>query len=142
MTNVKDSSFSFVSFHVMKSVMNFSHYNMQDKLDIDIEPTGIFDEESFTYLLTLKTKVRVASLDLDLIEVISESKFHFSESFDEVPGYFTLNAPAITFPYLRSYISALSSLSGLQNIMLPILNLVEVGNKLKENFVRKSKAED
>lgn len=41
----------------------------------------------------------------------------------------TVNAPAIAFPYLRSFLSILTMQAGYQPIMLPSVNFVEIVRK-------------
>ncbi len=45
-----------------------------------------------------------------------------------------MNAPAILFPYIRSYISTLSTLSGLSPIVLHTLNLTSLKDELLDNI--------
>ena len=49
--------------------------------------------------------------------------FEFDEDLTNKQLFFSQNAPAILFPYIRAYISALTALSGIPTITLPTLNL-------------------
>ena len=49
-------------------------------------------------------------------------------------GYFLTNAPALIFPYVRSYISAVTALSGLSAINLPVMNLSSLKPLLQANI--------
>ena len=53
---------------------------------------------------------------------------------ERLGAFFTMNAPAIIFPYIRGYISMLTSLSGCGNVLLPTLNLTSLGEKLAQNI--------
>ena len=59
------------------------------------------------------------------IEVHAEGYFEFEQDITEVEKgiFFKTSAPAILFPYIRAYISTLSSLSGVAPVILPTLNL-------------------
>jgi preprotein translocase subunit SecB len=59
------------------------------------------------------------------IEVKSEGYFEFEKDItaDERKVFFNTSAPAILFPYIRAYIGALTSLSGINPVILPTLNL-------------------
>jgi preprotein translocase subunit SecB len=59
------------------------------------------------------------------IAVKAEGYFEFDKGLDEEmkDAFFNTNAPAILFPYIRAYISTLSTLSGIKPIVLPTLNL-------------------
>jgi preprotein translocase subunit SecB len=133
MSEVKPSNFIFQNFRVLKSALNFSEIQQAD-YSININPKGEFNRRSKVYKLILDVKIN-SKLGVDIINIISESVFSFDDQVqDEIPPYFTLNAPAITFPYIRAYIAALTSLSGTGTMNLPTLNLVDLIEKLKENY--------
>lgn len=71
---------------------------------------NLFDEE---FSLQLE-----ARFDFELDDEMSEDfkSSHFP----------TINAPAISFPYLRAYISNLTLQSGIKPIILPSINFVEL----------------
>ena len=73
--------------------------------------------------------------------VLNDSKFnlrlemHFSFETDEPltdefvnSPFLKVNAPAIAFPYLRSYISNLTMQSGFGTVILPSVNFVKIAN--------------
>jgi preprotein translocase subunit SecB len=59
------------------------------------------------------------------IDVSAIGSFEFDNDLpaDERKAFFNSNAPAILFPYVRAYIGALTSLSGMNPVLLPTLNL-------------------
>lgn len=134
MSDAKLSTFSFRHFRIIRSSFNFSSTPDKD-MSITILPKGEYSKNTKLYTLTLNVKVNDKMLNLEVINIVCESQFVFDEEFtDEIPPYFTLNAPAISFPYIRSYVAALSALSGLGTLNLPILNLVDLVERLKSNF--------
>lgn len=62
-----------------------------------------------------------AIFNFELIDEIITEEFKLS-SFPKV------NGPAISFPYLRAYISNLTLQSGLDPVILPSINFVRFGN--------------
>lgn len=60
-----------------------------------------------------------------------ESPVPITAEFREGP-FPAVNAPAITYPYLRSFITTLTANAGIQPIILPILNLRTV---VKSNII-------
>ena len=52
---------------------------------------------------------------------------------ENLSSYFYVNAPAIIFPYIRSYIAALTALSGMPSVNLPLMNLGKMVKSLKDN---------
>lgn len=129
------AEFTFENFKVLKSNLIFPEYSISPSFNIDIEPKGVFSNSSMIYTLELKLIVQEQD-GREIINIISQSEFLFKGEFDEIPPYFTLNAPAIAYPYLRAYVSGLTSLSGMSTIGLPIMNLVSLAENLKKNFSR------
>ena len=50
-------------------------------------------------------------------------------------SFMSLNGPAIVFPYIRSFISSMSSLSGFETITLPTLNLSGYREQLIKDLI-------
>lgn len=133
MSNVKKSTFRFVGIKILRSELNFSSITPND-LAVEISPKGTYQRLSKVYTLNLEVKIK-DSLGSLIASVVSESQFLFEEEIgDSIPKYFTLNAPALTFPYIRAYISSLSSLSGLGALNLPLLNLVDLAKTLEKDL--------
>ena len=59
------------------------------------------------------------------IDVTMLGMFEFDKDIQETQSFTEVNAPAILFPYLRAYITTLSSLSGIHPIILPTLNMTK-----------------
>ena len=58
--------------------------------------------------------------------------FHVDQTIDEEfkqSDFIKINAPAIAFPYVRSYISNLTLQSGFDPIILPSVNFVQLSEK-------------
>ena len=65
-----------------------------------------------------------------------------------ITGYFTMDdvdtntlkkflsfkAPAILFPYVRAYVSSMTALAGMNQVILPTINLHSVGENLLEGL--------
>ena len=77
--------------------------------------------------------------------VLNDPKFnlqleiHFSFEADEAlteefksSSFLKINAPAIAFPYLRSYISNLTMQSGYDTVVLPSVNFVRIARDARE----------
>jgi preprotein translocase subunit SecB len=71
------------------------------------------------------------------IEIQSVANFDFSSEIEskKLNSFFYVNAPAILFPYIRAYISTLTTLSGLKPLILPTLNLSNLGKELEDNTI-------
>lgn len=126
------SSFKFNGYLVKHSEINLSE-NIPDgeKLKIEIEPSGIKKGIDFTLTLSLHLHDDGGLFDLKA-DVLGY--FTFKDEVNVIPNYFTLNAPAILFPYIRAYVSLLTSLSGKGTVNLPTLNLSGLSDKLRSKI--------
>lgn len=126
----------FLSFAVKESYFSF-HEIADYKIKIDFETKALVKPSVQKYILSLETQITEAN-GLMNIRVLSESVFDYDGQIDlEVlkGGVFTLNAPAIVFPYIRAYIASLTAISGVPTLNLPTLNLTVLGDRLKENIL-------
>ena len=60
-----------------------------------------------------------------VIKIKTQGFFEFDSDLEqkEKDVFFRTSAPAILFPYIRAYITTLSSLSGVKPVILPTLNM-------------------
>ncbi|HIY89198.1 MAG TPA: protein-export chaperone SecB [Candidatus Bacteroides pullicola] len=128
----KISPFKFNGYLVKHSEINLSE-NIPDgeELRIDIEPSGVKRGKDFTLTLCIHLYDNGG-----LIDVKAEVLGYFTLKNEEanVPDFLTRNAPAILFPYVRAYVSLLTSLSGKGTINLPTLNLSGLEGELRKNM--------
>lgn len=121
----KEAQFRFVNYRITESVIKLNpEVEPNDELEVNFEQTiGVHDTENRMRLL-LNTSIKDKNNALSII-VKAEGFFEFDEGLnkDMKEGFFNTNAPAILFPYIRAYISTLSTLSGIKPIVLPTLNL-------------------
>jgi preprotein translocase subunit SecB len=121
----KEAQFRFVNYRITESVIKLDpEVEPSDELEVNFEQTiGVHETENRMRLL-LNTSITDKNNALS-IAVKAEGYFEFDEGLDEdmKDGFFNANAPAILFPYIRAYISTLSTLSGIKPIVLPTLNL-------------------
>ncbi|NLJ01090.1 MAG: hypothetical protein GX371_08085 [Bacteroidales bacterium] len=95
-------------------------------LEIEIKRTNGVNGESNKFKLLLDVNVRDKNNSLN-IDISSEGFFEFDDELSESEKefFFNINALAILFPYIRAYISTLTSLSGIQPLILPTINLTK-----------------
>lgn len=131
----KKSPFKFNGYLVKHSEINLSEHIPDGKeLKIEIEPSGVKDGIDFTLTLSIHLHDEGGLFDLKA-EVLGY--FTFREEPGGIPDFFTLNAPAILFPYIRAYVSLLTSLSGRGTVNLPTLNLSGLAGKLRDSIIIK-----
>ena len=128
----KISPFKFDGYLIKHSEINISEEIPDaEALKIEISPKGIKNGKEFTLILHIAITNDSESIRIEM-EVYSY--FSFKDEVDKVDNYFTTNAPALVFPYIRGYISLLTSISGSGTITLPTLNLMSLGEELKSNI--------
>ena len=131
----KKAKIQFLRFLVKENHIVFR--NITDyKIEIDFDASGFIDQKESKYYLNLVANVKDEDDNFEL-SIVTESVFNFDEDADVnelIESMFTLNAPAIVFPYIRAYISSLTALSGMPTLTIPTLNLSKVGETLKQNI--------
>lgn len=55
-------------------------------------------------------------------------------SLNEIPHFFYANAVAIVFPYVRAFVTNITTQAGFAAIIIPILKLTQIGDELSHNF--------
>lgn len=131
--NVTKSSFQFVDHAIKKSIFIRKEGKTNNDFNIDIKPSGLINKKSKEFQLFLDLTISDKD-ESRLINVEVVGLFKFSGSLDDVWSFLVINAPAILFPYIRSYISALTALSGTDTIVLPTLNLMSLKNELENKI--------
>lgn len=65
------------------------------------------------------------------VNVVTDGYFSMPDSISEeqMAGLSEKNAPAILYPFIRAYISSLTSLAGIPGILLPTIDLTRSGSK-------------
>jgi len=125
----------FIKFQVLESHIVFKEKG-DYKVQIGFNPRGEVQKTNNLFYLKLGIQVKDED-DKFSVELDTLSTFKYSDesSLDEyINGLFVLNAPAIIFPYLRAFITNITSQSGMSPLILPTLNLSKLGDDLKENI--------
>ena len=137
MKEAPKSSFNFEGFKIIRSLFDRKEGTLGKNFQISFQPSGIHHLNENRFQLNLKTLI-VNDSELLRIEVdaLATYKIIGDNSPETLKNFFYLNAPAILFPYIRAYVSALSTLSGLAPVTLPTLNLSNLADELEKNTQR------
>lgn len=133
----KKAKFQFEGYRIDKSTFKRSPGEIGKSISIQFNPRAKFDSQSNLYELTLGLLIKDVSEVLE-IEIETVGNFKLEKDCDdfEMKNYFSINAPAILFPYIRAYIATLTTLSGYLNpITLPTMNLTALAKDLEKNTV-------
>jgi preprotein translocase subunit SecB len=134
MSEKKTSSFQFTGYKIERSLIELKSTEIGENFSISFDTKGIINKAESSYQLNLAARIKDKE-DTINIEVDSLSFFTFDNQIEknQLEKFFFMNAPAIIFPYLRSYITTLTVLSGIDPIILPTLNLSALGKELEKN---------
>jgi preprotein translocase subunit SecB len=129
-----NSFFQFDSFIIRKSLFELNQNNEVGELSVGFKSEGKLDFEKGKFNLELGIFISDSTEALK-IEIDSIGYFNFENlDRDSLSNFLFVNAPAILFPYLRAYISSLTTLSGIHPIILPTLNLTSLREDLESNI--------
>ena len=106
-----------------------------DKMEFSFV-TAFSEEHLDTFAIIFDLKMQVGDDHILTIKYISEFKSDTDISEEErfAHDFFSINAPAIAFPFLRSYIANFMLSSGFNPLILPAINFVKLAadKKLSE----------
>jgi len=133
---MEESKFQFKGFLIRHSLIELKKGTPTPKLSITFNPKGVIKSSESTFQMTLGVKIEDENKTL-LVDIVAVSDYIFDNKVDKetLNKLFYINAPALLFPYIRAYISALTSLSGIKPITLPTLNMSTLGDELQNNTI-------
>jgi len=137
----KKSGFQFDNFIIKRSLFEIKEEVEISDLSVAFKPSGRIDYDKGLFHLELSVKISDPNENFN-IEIDSLGFFKFDGiKKEELSSFLFHNAPALLFPYLRAYISSLTTLSGIQPIVLPTLNLSNLKSELEKNMVEQGLTE-
>lgn len=131
------AKFRFSGYQILKSNIEIKDpNNISDNLDIKFKRSSGVNEIDNKYKLDIDIIIQDENNNL-IVEATCNGFFEFDKNITdkEKNVFFNTSAPAILFPYIRAYISTLTTLSGMRPIILPTINLTQgaVNDKEKED---------
>lgn len=131
---VEKAHFRFVEYLFKETSIKLTGEDISDDVEFGIEPNGIFEEDKIMFILTLNVLVKDKKSNLE-VKMTVTGKFEYeTNDIQELVPYLGFNAPAIMFPYIRAYITNITALGGMSPIILPTLNMENVGKELLDKI--------
>ena len=92
-------------------------------------------QKRFVLLFEFSAMYDENEISTEFLKIVIEANFIFDDQAlnDGIPSYFYPNSIAIIFPYIRSFVSALSTLANMKPLILPLLNLNALQDVLLQN---------
>ncbi|MCF8278127.1 MAG: hypothetical protein K9J17_15445 [Flavobacteriales bacterium] len=128
-------SFQFTNFKVPEFYYKESIDKSVD-LVMDMKPRGEFIEATGEFELWVDFKAYDKHTGLEIIKMTTCSLYRFNEhplTFDLIPEYFYSSALAITFPFIRAFVSTFTAQAEVNRIVLGLLNLMSFKEELRAN---------
>ena len=134
---MEQSAFRFLGFRVPEFSFEvkdpyFLGQNLKNNLSVNIQNN--FSEENNRFVEVLLA-IKVANDENYLkISLVIKGGFLADKDMPEdvFKQMYTVNAPAILFPYARAIISSVTSQSGIPQVILPLMNLSNINVQPKE----------
>lgn len=115
--------------------------NVSNELNIKFNTSGSYDKANSSFELVFSVTVYNDEKTIDnpfvFVQCVGSFKFENVNSFEEIPDFFYRNCIAILFPYLRAYVSVVTSQANVQGIILPTYNLSSLEGELRNNTIQK-----
>lgn len=100
---------------------------------------GLLEENPMSFIIKFKVLIS-SSLGYELsVEYIAffETDEAVTEEFKN-SNFVTINAPAIAYPFLRSFISTLTLNAGYNPVLIPTINFLALSQKIDKSSQEKS----
>jgi preprotein translocase subunit SecB len=137
---MQKASFSIEKYVFDKVNIDLNNNTSKD-ISLDFDTNGVYINEKSEFELTFSVKAfneeKTINNPFLFIQCIGIFKFHNINSFDEIPDFFYRNCIAILFPYLRAYVSLVTTQANIPGIILPTLNLSSLESELRNKTTRK-----
>lgn len=134
---MKNAAFSIVNYQFDKVTINLVNHK-KPELSINFTCNGVYSQVDSTYELTFSVSVfNPDSEPFASIRCIGTFQLDNVSDFDEIPDFFYPNSIAILFPYVRAYLSLVTTQANVPGVILPTLNLSNLEDELRRNTTQK-----
>ena len=130
--------FTLTNYQFEKVTIDLTRHTSKDLL-LDFDPKGVFIHQESVYELTFVVTIFVQGQTVPFVSVQCKGWFNFENlsSLEAIPDYFYRNAIAILFPYVRAYVSLVTTQANVPGVIIPTLNLSGLEDSLKNNTTQK-----
>ncbi|WP_320051958.1 protein-export chaperone SecB [uncultured Acetobacteroides sp.] len=135
MENVKKSAFRFDDFFIneVQTKIENRHFDGEIELGMNLSGSSVLRNSKSQLELTIILRVEAEDYFNISISTVGLFTTSFVEGDEKFESYLYTNAPAILFPYIRAAIASITAQCGIPPVRLPLMNLTEFGQKLKES---------
>lgn len=128
------SQLNFVNFVVPKFLFEKVQVEQQESI-FEIIPQAVISRKNNQFHINIDLEIFDVENNFNL-KMLCVGIFEY-DTEDELLllNFLSVNGPAIVFPYIRSFVSSFTSLSGFDTITLPTLNLSGHKERLIETLI-------
>jgi len=135
---MQKAAFSIINYQFDRVQIDLNNHKSKN-LSLVFNTNGLYNKENSTFELQFVVKVANKEAEKPFVEISCKGNFKFENvsCFEEIPDFFYRNSIAILFPYVRSYLSLVTTQANVPGIILPTLNLSNLETELKTNTTTK-----
>lgn len=129
---IHPAAFFIKDYRFDKVTMDIPDLSDDETFSVLIKPSGIFnaDKKNFELQFLLEVLTNLNKKEIISVRCIADFEFEEITKFEDIPDFFYINSIAILFPYVRSYISIITTQSNTRGIILPTYNLSSLKDEL------------
>jgi preprotein translocase subunit SecB len=131
---MQKAAFSIINYQFDRVQIDLNNHKSKE-LSLAFDTSGIYDKEASTFELSFVVKVTNNEAKNPFAEISCKGTFKFENvnSLEEIPEFFYRNSIAILFPYVRAYLSLVTTQANVPGVILPTLNLSNLEIELRSN---------
>ena len=130
---MEKAAFKLDNYQFPKATIDFTKAEEKNEIELQFAPEGKFEKDKRLFRLHFSVRICLNNSEEPAMEVhcVAEYSFQNEIEFADIPPYFYSNSIAILFPYVRAFISNLSLQANFPPMILPTMNLSDLGEELK-----------
>ncbi len=135
---MKENTFKLLSIILIESSfkrepqIDFDNQNLHNNINIDVQTSTENSNILYvTVILDFDTSIESKKFISSTIKMLGVFEFG-KELTIPLDSFANINAPAIIFPFIREHLSNVSMKAGIQPILLPPINFVELAKDKKK----------
>lgn len=132
---MQKAAFSIESYKFNKVIIDMANHTSND-VELFFSVKGEFLTEAKKYKLMFSVRAFSENKGIKepfvYIECVGLFKFKHLSSNEEIPEFFYRNSTAILFPYVRAYVSIVTTQANVPGLILPTVNISYLGDELKK----------
>lgn len=136
---MQKAAFSIINYQFEKVNIDLSNHSSSE-LSLKFDTHGLYENTNKVFEVTFLVSIfNAENVDTPFVSVQCRGIFQFEniDSFEDIPEFFYRNSIAILFPYVRAYISLVTTQANVPGIILPTYNLSSLEEDLRKNTIQK-----